>query len=158
MVALTTGGVPLMVAAVAVQWWPRAGRERQRHVIVAAALSFVLGFGINQLILLIIHRPRPYASGLTHLLVSPSADPSFPSDHATASVAIAAAFLLGGMAGRGMAFLAAAVAVCVSRIYVGTHYFSDVVGGAATAIAAALLVRLGYRAGTRFDRLLTGLL
>jgi undecaprenyl-diphosphatase len=58
----------------------------------------------------------------------------------------------------GFWFLAAAALVAFSRVYVGTHYVSDVLGGAATGIAAALLVRALYRKGTSIDRLITGIL
>jgi undecaprenyl-diphosphatase len=47
--------------------------------------SFLLGLAINQLILLFIHRVRPYDAGVTNLLIARSGDFSFPSDHATAS-------------------------------------------------------------------------
>src|SRR5690349_4094554 len=83
-------GVPLMVAAVALQWWWRGDRAFRRHVLLAAGLSFLLGLGINQLVLLMINRVRPYNAGITHLLIDKSADFSFPSDHATAAFAIAA--------------------------------------------------------------------
>ncbi len=101
---------------------------------------------------------RPYDSGISHLLISPSADPSFPSDHATATFAIAAAFLLHGMRRMGRWLFAAAVLVAVSRVYIGTHYVSDVLGGAATGIVAAILVRALYREGTRLDRFVTSVL
>lgn len=90
-------GVPLMVLAVILHWWRRTDRSHTRHVLVGAGLSFLLGLAVNQFILLFVHRMRPYDGGVTHLLIAPSADPSFPSDHATASFAIAAAFLLHGM-------------------------------------------------------------
>jgi undecaprenyl-diphosphatase len=35
--------------------------------------------------------------------------------------------------------------VSVSRVYVGTHYVTDVLGGAATAAVARLLVAVFYR-------------
>ena len=151
-------GVPLLVLAVAGQWWRGPGRPHNRHILVAAGLTFLLGLALNQLILLFVHRMRPYDAGISHLLVAPSADPSFPSDHATASFAIAAAFLVHGMRRIGLWFLAAAVLVAFSRVYIGTHYVSDVLGGAATGLAAALLVRALYREGTRIDRLATGIL
>jgi undecaprenyl-diphosphatase len=125
---------------------------------VATGLSFLLGLVINQLILLFVHRIRPYDEGISHLLIERSADPSFPSDHATATFAIAAAFLLHGMRKMGLWFLAAAVLVAISRVYIRTHYVSDVVGGAATGIAAAYLVRVLYREGTRLDRFVTSIL
>src|SRR5262249_1926564 len=43
-----------------------------------------------------VHRLRPYDAGVTHLLIAPSHDPSFPSDHSTAVFSIAFAYLLPG--------------------------------------------------------------
>lgn len=151
-------GVPLMVLAVAVQWWRKPDRQSRRHALAAAGLSFLLGLGLNQLILLGIHRARPYDGGITHLLIERSADFSFPSDHATATFAIAAAFLLHGSRRAGSIFLAAACLVTFSRVYIGTHYASDVLGGAMTGLVAALIVRAAYRQGSRADRLITGIL
>lgn len=158
MIQVSAIGVPLLVLGVAAQWWLGPDRRHRRHVLVAAGLSFLLGLAINQIILLFAHRVRPYDAGITHLLIERSADPSFPSDHATATFAIAAAFLLLGMRRIGFWFLAGAVLVTISRVYVGTHYIGDVLGGAATAIAAAVIVRAFYREGTRIDRLITGIL
>lgn len=158
MIWVSAIGVPLLVLAVAGQWWRQTGQPHIRHVLVAAGLSFLLGLALNQLVLLFVHRMRPYDSGVTHLLIARSNDPSFPSDHATATFAIAAAFLLHGMRRLGLWFLAAAVLVTVSRVYIGTHYVSDVVGGALTGIIVAFLVRALYRQGTRADRLITSIL
>ncbi|CAI9418742.1 Lipid A 1-diphosphate synthase [Pleomorphomonas sp. T1.2MG-36] len=151
-------GVPLLVLAVAGQWWRRGDRDNTRHVLVATGLSFLLGLAVNQLILLLVPRIRPYDAGVSHLLIAPSADPSFPSDHATATFAIAAAFLIHRMRRLGVWFLAAAFLVSFSRIYIGTHYVSDVLGGAATGFMAAIVIRFLFREGTRLDRLITGIL
>lgn len=158
MIGISAIGVPLLVLAVAGQWWRGGDRAHNRHVLVAAGLSFLLGLAINQIILVFVHRIRPYDGGITHLLVDRSSDPSFPSDHATATFAIAAAFLAHGMRRMGLWFLAAAVLVSISRIYVGTHYVGDVLGGTVTGIAAAALVRVFYREGTRLDRFVTSIL
>lgn len=158
MVWSSTVGVPLLVLAVAAQWWRRTDRQHTRHVLVAAGLSFLLGLAINQIIVLFVQRMRPYDGGVTHLLIAPSADFSFPSDHATATFAIASAFQLHGMRRMGLGFLAAAALVTISRIYIGTHYASDVLGGALTGIAAAGLVRTLYWEGTRADQLITRIL
>ncbi|MBN9033945.1 MAG: phosphatase PAP2 family protein [Rhizobiales bacterium] len=155
MIWVSAIGVPLLVLAVAGQWWRRSDRDHIRHVLVASGLSFLIGLAINQVILLLVHRIRPYDAGISHLLIAPSADPSFPSDHATATFAIAAAFLLHGMRRVGFWFLAAALLVIVSRVYIGTHYVSDVLGGALTGILAAIAVRALYWEGTRLDRLVT---
>jgi undecaprenyl-diphosphatase len=157
-ISVTAPGVPLLVLTVAGQWWRRADREHTRHVLLAAGLSLLLGLALNQLILLFVHRIRPYDAGVTLLLIAPSRDPSFPSDHATAAFAIAAAFLLNGMRRLGFWYLAAALLMIVSRVYVGTHYVSDVMGGALTGLVAAALVRALYWEGTRADRLVTSIL
>ncbi|BCG98114.1 undecaprenyl-diphosphatase [Mesorhizobium sp. 131-2-5] len=151
-------GVPVLVLAVAGQWWRGSDRPHNRHVLVATGLSFLLGLAINQIILLLVHRIRPYDAGITHLLIDRSADPSFPSDHATATFAIAAAFFLHGIWRVGFGFLAAAALVTLSRVYVGTHYVSDVLGGALTGVIATLIVRSAFREDTRVDRWVTGIL
>jgi undecaprenyl-diphosphatase len=158
MIWISAVGVPVLVLAVAGQWWRRTDRRHTRHVLIAAGLSFLLGLAINQLILLFVQRLRPYDAGITHLLITRSADPSFPSDHATATAAIAAAFLLYSIRRTGFWFLAAALLVMVSRVYIGTHYASDVLGGALMGVIGALFVRALYREGTRVDRLITSIL
>ena len=158
MVSISTVGVPILVFAVIVHWlFPRPAPST-RHVLLAAGFSFLLGLAINQFILLFVHRLRPYDSGITHLLIAPSADYSFPSDHATASFAIAATFILHRMRLCGLAFSIAALLMIFSRVYVGTHYVSDVFGGALTGIVAAAMVRLVYREGTKADRFINSIL
>lgn len=151
-------GVPFLVAAVALQWWQGNNKPHTRHALLATGFSFLFGLALNQVILLFVQRARPYEAGVTHLLIERSADFSFPSDHATTTVAIAAAFLIHGMPRRGTLFLAAAMLMVFSRVYVGTHYASDVLGGALTGIIAASLVRPVYQQGTRIDRFMTNIL
>ncbi|MBS0240135.1 MAG: phosphatase PAP2 family protein [Proteobacteria bacterium] len=155
MIGVTSLGVPILVLLVMVQWWDRYGRQRARHTCIAAGLSFLIGLGINQIILLLVHRIRPYDAGISHLIISPSADWSFPSDHATATFAIATTFLLRGYTLRGLSLLLGALLVSFSRVYVGTHYFTDVVGGAMTGVFAAIFIRATYWEGTRFDNAIT---
>jgi undecaprenyl-diphosphatase len=157
MIVLSQAGVPLLIVIVILQWWSTRERVSVRHTCVAAGLSFVIGLGLNQIILLFIHRIRPYDAGLTHLVISPSSDWSFPSDHATASFAIAASFLFHRVWRRGLLISAIAALICLSRVYVGTHYLTDIAGGIATAFAATFVVWLGYRKDTWADRFITGL-
>ncbi|GHE02844.1 phosphoesterase [Defluviimonas sp. 20V17] len=158
MVAITQVGVPIIVLLVVVQWWVREDRTHVRHVAICAGLAFLLGLAINQGVLLFIHRVRPYDAGVSHLLIAKSADWSFPSDHATASMSVAMAFALQGLPRRALAFFAMAFLVCLSRVYVGTHYVTDVLGGTATGFLGAIIVRLLYRENTRLDRFATSIL
>ena len=148
----------MIVALVVLNWWSKVDRIHVRHTCVAAGLSFLLGLGLNQITLLFVHRVRPYDAGISHLIISRSADWSFPSDHATASVAIAAAFFFHGLERRALICTAIAFLICWSRVFVGTHYLMDVLGGALVGIVAATLVWIFYREGTLLDRHVTSIL
>jgi undecaprenyl-diphosphatase len=155
MIMATRAGVPLLVALVVVQWWSKIDRTHVRHTCIAAGLSVLIGLGLNQIVLLFVHRVRPYDAGVSHLIISKSPDWSFPSDHATASIAIVAAFALHGLPRRTLLFGLLALLICWSRIFVGTHYVTDVLGGSLTGVVAAMLVWVFYRQGSRLDRFAT---
>ena len=66
MIVTTKYGVPLMVLAVVFQWWGNPPREKLRQTAIIAGLSFLLGLLTAQIILLFIHRLRPYDTGVSH--------------------------------------------------------------------------------------------
>lgn len=158
MVAVGVGAVPVMVMAVAIQWWLGEDREARRYAAIAAGLSFMVGLSLNQLLLLFVNRPRPYDALVSHLLISPTADPSFPSDHATAAFAIAFSYIFLGWSRVGPTFLTLAILVALSRVYVGAHYVGDVMGGMATALIAVIATQMAYRPHTAINRRLTSFL
>src|SRR5260221_5594830 len=158
MIMATKVGVPLLVALVVAQWWSKTDRVHVRHTCIAAGLSFLIGLGVNQMVLLFVQRVRPYDAGISHLIISKSADWSFPSDHATASIAVVATFALHRLPTRALLLGLLAFLICWSRIFVGTHYLGDVLGGGVTGMVAAVLVGLIYREGSRLDRFVTGIL
>jgi undecaprenyl-diphosphatase len=112
-----------------------------RHGVIAALLSVGLALLVAHLITLVWDRPRPYVAdpGDSHLFISPSHDPSFPSDHATAAFAIAVSIYLRSRR-IGLVALAMALTLALARVAVGVHYPGDVVGGALIGTAAALLL------------------
>ena len=146
MIILSLVGVPAMGLFVVALWWVKDDRSQTRHHIISAGLALGSALAFNQTIILFIQRSRPYLEGVTQLIVSPSTDPSFPSDHASAAFAIAFAFLFCGDTRRGKWLAAFASLVGLSRVFVGTHYVGDVVGGAFTAAIAASVVCILYQA------------
>jgi undecaprenyl-diphosphatase len=94
----------------------------------------------------IVQRPRPChtVDGVpvlsdVHLLVGCGSGKSFPSSHAVNN--FAAATLFAWFYRRGLwAFFAWAAIVAISRVAVGVHYPSDVIGGAAIGTLVALVL------------------
>ena len=142
----------VMVAVVALRWWQIGNYPRMRHTCLVAGLSFLLAVAINLVIALFIHRIRPNDAGLTQALITHSPDWSFPSDHAATSTAIAVALWFQDHRKLAMALFVAAAVICVSRVFVGVHYVSDVIGGAFVGIATAYIVSKLFVEGNKLSR------
>jgi undecaprenyl-diphosphatase len=136
--------VPAFVAATLLLWLlDRPGRSyRWKTACLSGLTAAGLGLLIGQVISHLWVRERPFAAHPreTLLLVPPSHEPSFPSDHAIAAFAIAVSVALLGGRWVGALFLAGASMVGVSRVFVGLHYPGDVAGGALVGLIAALVV------------------
>ncbi len=109
---------------------PRRARWRRATAAVAGA------YALNTALKLVVRRRRPTLSGLPPLVGTPTRL-SFPSAHATTSFAGALAYTRLGLPAVPLYALAASLAL--SRLYLGVHYPSDVLAGAAlgTVVAAA---------------------
>ena len=83
MFAITNYGIYLLVIATALLWWKPDHRQDARNTCLLAGVSFLASLAFNQLLLLFIRRIRPYDPGVSHLLIAPNPDWSFPYDHAT---------------------------------------------------------------------------
>ena len=106
--------------------------ERRRRWLRAAAVG-PASIGANYLVKVAVRRPRPdLGRRLAPLAGAPSAL-SFPSAHATSSLAAATAMGRVAPAAR-LPLYSLAALVCVTRPYLGMHYPSDVLGGVALGL------------------------
>lgn len=101
----------------------------RRNRFLAAASAAPLAVGLNFLVKLAVGRNRPVIEGHPPLGPAPN-KLSFPSAHST--TAVAAATVLGRVSPRARpALLSLAALICIGRPYLGMHYPSDVLAGAA---------------------------
>ncbi len=122
-------------------WFAKSqdGVSANRRAVLLALGAASVALAVNQLIGAIYFRPRPFAHHIVTLLVAKSPDASFPSDHATAAFALAfTIYQWNRKFGGGMLIMA--LFMGFSRIFVGTHYPLDVIGGAVIGTAGALLI------------------
>ena len=135
---------------------------RRRHLLEAALLPVVLGGTelLNLILKLSFHRARPEVAFVNLDTYS------FPSGHAMISTAAygALAYLAWShvRTRHGRLLLVAGTVVlvgliCFSRLYLGVHYLSDVLGGVAGgAFWLAISIALQTSYGTRFADRFTG--
>ena len=114
--------------------------DRRESWLICALLG-PLAIGLNYAIKLAVKRPRPVLEGLPPLGGAPSSL-SFPSAHATSSFAVATAMVRVDPAMA--ATFVIAVALSLGRPYLGMHYPSDVLAGAALGIVLGLIVPLSF--------------
>jgi undecaprenyl-diphosphatase len=143
--ALGSAPVVTLIALLVAAYVVVAGRPG----IVRALLWTPASFLVSMALKLLFHHPRP-----TEALIAIPDSYSFPSGHAVAASALYITLALVASATERRArprrlLLAGGVIVALlvawSRVYLGVHYFTDVVGGlllgTAGAIGAAGLVR-----------------
>lgn len=105
--------------------------RKYRKAGAAASLSLILDFIVVNLVLKnLVARTRPYDMLEELLLITkrPS-DLSFPSGHAGACFAVASVLFLCLPRRFGIPAMVVAVLISFSRLYVGAHYPTDVLGG-----------------------------
>lgn len=131
MVAVTVGAMPL--AAILSFLVLRTGKRREGVALLATFIaSTLLAVGIQFLVM----RPRPAD---IRVVQTASAFPSFPSGHAAAAFGGAT---LASLVWRRAGLLAVpgAAVVSFSRLYLGQHYPSDLLGGAIVGVSVATAV------------------
>ena len=120
---------------------------RTRTTGVLMACSLLLNTLCNNVLLKnMVARTRPYevVPGLVRVIEAQT-DYSFPSGHTGCAFAAAVVVFIRCPRRVGVPVLLFAVLISLSRLYVGVHFPTDVLGGALIGTAAALLVCRVYR-------------
>jgi undecaprenyl-diphosphatase len=112
-------------------------QANQQRMAFLAGVSTLIALGVAQIVAFLVSRPRPYVNHVAHLLIARTNDPSFPSDHATFCFAIAMMIWLHNRK-VGRLLMSLAVLVGLSRVFVGAHYPTDILGGVVLGIAVSL--------------------
>jgi decaprenylphosphoryl-5-phosphoribose phosphatase len=111
-------------------WFLAAALRRDRRGLLVVLAALIGNTAIKQLV----RRPRPDLGPDLPPLASTISSLSYPSAHAATSFAAA------GALGPSMPLYAAAGAMALTRPYLGVHYPSDVLAGAALGWAVEALV------------------
>jgi undecaprenyl-diphosphatase len=110
---------------------------RDAKTIIRAFIAAILALGVSDVLKGVIARPRPFIAGDALLIGdAPMDEWSLPSKHASISLSLATNILLSRRV-LGWISLAAAALISYSRVYLGVHYWSDVIAGAILGAAIA---------------------
>jgi undecaprenyl-diphosphatase len=112
-----------------------------REAWIICALLGPIAIGLNFVVKTIVKRPRPDLGPELPPLGGAPSSLSFPSAHATSSFAVATAMTRVDSVAFPFAFVLA-LTISVGRPYLGMHYPSDVVVGAALGTILGLVVPL----------------
>ncbi|CAN7663194.1 phosphatase PAP2 family protein [Trinickia sp. LjRoot230] len=134
-------------------WWiwfkPSDRSEWKREMVIATIVSGLLALAIGRMLAHYLpYRVRPVHNPDLHLHFPPAGlrEPafrtwgSFPSDHAMLWVSIAAGIFMTWRRVGIFALLYAAIFICAPRVYLGLHYPTDILAGAALGVAITYLM------------------
>jgi undecaprenyl-diphosphatase len=124
--------------------------ERRARAIGGLAAAGTSSWVVNTLAKAVIARDRPGSDPPARGLVRRPTSSSFPSGHTLA--AWCTAVVLADSGPELAAYLAFAAATGLSRVHLGAHHPTDVVGGAALGLAVGLLARQVLVAATTRPR------
>lgn len=112
-----------------------------KTIILAVVSAIVARWGVKELLLLFIHRARPFVehTDIRSLIDSPASEnlQSFPSGHAIFFFALATVIYSNDKK-WGIFFFISALLMGISRVVVGVHYPTDILGGAILGVTTGV--------------------
>lgn len=131
--------------------WFRRGDDRRGRELLAFGLLNSVGAVIvaRTLAAVLPYRERPLRNLALHFNLPFGVEPdslihwsSFPSDHAVIFTALAVSILFVSRAAGLLALAYSLVVICLPRVYMGIHYPTDILAGAALGAAIACLAKV----------------
>ena len=128
------------------RYWPM--------VIQGFSAAILARLGFTELIRFLWPKPRPFVENHINLLLSHSVSSSFPSGHAAFFFALSTVLLLYNKKfyprpkfwwGAGLFFFLVSFLISIARVFVGIHWPSDILAGAAIGIFSGWLIILFFR-------------
>jgi membrane-associated phospholipid phosphatase len=121
---------------------------------IRTGILLTVPWALAETVKVVVNRPRPNPSALSHLIVSDPLTSSYPSGHTAFAAALVCAVVL-TLAQRRSRFVAAlcgtvlVLIVAWSRVYLGVHYPTDVVAAmvlvpAFSTVTLAVLTRIRF--------------
>lgn len=143
------GAKYLYIAAIAVAifYFLKQPKGIKKKIIILSIISLPIMYLVAKLAGLFYYDPRPFVIGNFTPLISHADDNGFPSDHTLFVAAIASVFYPFNKKGSLILFVIA-LAVGLSRVYVGVHHLVDILGSIVIVITVFILTyRLLKRRG-----------
>ena len=123
-------------------WFRRADR-RVRETLIATVIAIFPALSFGRILSWVVHRPRPLLETGFPFRVPYDMAPSiwqkmnsFPSDHAILFFSLATGIFLVSRRLGWFAFIYVTIVICLPRIFLGEHYATDIIAGAAIGAAS----------------------
>ncbi|WP_287153689.1 phosphatase PAP2 family protein [Candidatus Solincola tengchongensis] len=128
-----------LVLVMALKGRRRAEDRENLAAVIRVFLTVALSAALMQLVITLVHRPRPFVDHEVNLLFYRPVDWSFPSNPATATFSF---FFSAFLSDRKFSwyFLPPAILMSFARVFCGVHYPGDVLAGMFLALFSAWMV------------------
>ncbi len=130
-------------------WFDTEDVRRKREVLLAALIASVPALILAKTLTIVTFRTRPLNEARLAFHVPHCVTPadwkqlsSFPSDHAVLFFAMAAGIFIASRRAGWFALLYVSAFICLPRMYLGEHYATDILTGAAIGIIPVCLANL----------------